>query len=192
MSKVIGKRMREIRELKGMTQKQVADRCGMVDSAIRRYEAGGANPKAETLCRIAKALDVSITDLLNFSEKDKEAVINAEKMLSNIDGQTIVPGNVKETKMGDLSAEYNAVNEILSELILLPLAQEKAQEILEQNKPQTAQYHQLQIRKEKEKELNAIFNTLNEKGQQTAIERLKELAQIPEYQLKRRRKKQEG
>ncbi len=58
-----GTKIKEIRKQKGLTQKQLGDLCGMADSAIRRYENGNANPKIETLQKIADALEVSIIDL---------------------------------------------------------------------------------------------------------------------------------
>lgn len=54
----IGEHIRYIRIQKGMTQKQVADACGMADSAIRKYESGVMRPKLITVSRIAKALEV--------------------------------------------------------------------------------------------------------------------------------------
>lgn len=59
-----GERIRAIRIEKKLTQKQVGDRCGMADSNIRAYELGKANPKIETLQRIATALEVPIGFLL--------------------------------------------------------------------------------------------------------------------------------
>jgi len=67
----IGERIRHIRRQKGMTQKQVADACGMADSAIRKYESGTQVPKIETLCRIAAALDMPITELIDSEHAEK-------------------------------------------------------------------------------------------------------------------------
>lgn len=55
--------MRAIRNKKGLTQKQVAEACGLADSTIRTYELGKANPKPSTVAKIAKALGVSVADL---------------------------------------------------------------------------------------------------------------------------------
>lgn len=65
----IGERIRAIRKSKGMTQKQVAEECGMADSAIRKYESGSQKPKLETLQRIATALNVSPTYLIGYDDK---------------------------------------------------------------------------------------------------------------------------
>lgn len=59
-----GTKIKEIRKQKGLTQKQLGDLCGMADSAIRRYENGNANPKIETLQKIADALGCDILDLM--------------------------------------------------------------------------------------------------------------------------------
>ena len=59
----VGENIKRFRLEKGMTQKQLGDKCGIADSAIRRYELGGANPKIETLIKIADALDVDVYEL---------------------------------------------------------------------------------------------------------------------------------
>lgn len=59
----IGENIKKLRKENGLTQKQLGEKCGMADSAIRRYELGKANPKIETLLKIATALNVSIIDL---------------------------------------------------------------------------------------------------------------------------------
>lgn len=59
----ISDNMRKIRHKKGMTQKQVAEACGLAGSTIRTYELGNANPKPATVAKIAKALGVSAAEL---------------------------------------------------------------------------------------------------------------------------------
>lgn len=57
--------IRRIRKEKGLTQKQLGERCGIADSNIRKYESGTQNPKLETLQKISNALEVDINSLLN-------------------------------------------------------------------------------------------------------------------------------
>ena len=59
----IGENIRNIRKEKGLTQKQLGERCGIAEANIRKYELGGANPKLETINKIAKALDVEPYEL---------------------------------------------------------------------------------------------------------------------------------
>ena len=60
----IGERIKKVRLARGFTQKQVADSCGMADSAIRKYESGKVTPKYEMLQRIASALGVHPGELM--------------------------------------------------------------------------------------------------------------------------------
>lgn len=58
----IGEKIKSARLSKKLTQKQLGKLCGMADSAIRRYELGGANPKIETLQKIADALGMPLSE----------------------------------------------------------------------------------------------------------------------------------
>lgn len=64
----VGDKIKTIRISKNLTQKQLGELCGMADSAIRRYELGGAKPKIETLKRIATALGVGLEEFMTDSE----------------------------------------------------------------------------------------------------------------------------
>lgn len=59
----IATKLKEARQKKGLTQKQLGDKCGMYESQIRRYELGSLNPKIETLQKIADALDVPVSEV---------------------------------------------------------------------------------------------------------------------------------
>lgn len=63
-----GSRIKEIRKQKGLTQKQLGEKCGMYESQIRKYENGKANPKIETLQKIATALECNLSDLVDSDE----------------------------------------------------------------------------------------------------------------------------
>jgi transcriptional regulator with XRE-family HTH domain len=61
-----GQRIKQIRQQKGLTQKQLADRCKpkMFDSAIRRIENSDKEPRLETVLKIADVLGVPVSELL--------------------------------------------------------------------------------------------------------------------------------
>ena len=65
----IGKRIRELRERKGLTQQQVADACDFEKSNMSRLEAGGTNPTLFTLKKIADFLELTLNDLVTFETK---------------------------------------------------------------------------------------------------------------------------
>lgn len=60
----IGKNIKRIRKEKGMTQKQLGELCGINEANVRKYELGKANPKIETVNKIASALGVTAFDIM--------------------------------------------------------------------------------------------------------------------------------
>ncbi len=59
----IGKRLREYREAKGWTRVQLGVYAGVSTSTVSLAESGGRTPNAETLGKLARALDVEPGDL---------------------------------------------------------------------------------------------------------------------------------
>ena len=60
----IGKRIRDAREQAGLTGEQLADRLGIGQSSISRWENAHYRITLPTLVKIANALDVSLDELI--------------------------------------------------------------------------------------------------------------------------------
>lgn len=60
----IGDNIRKLRKEKKLTQKQLGELCGMYESQIRKYELGKANPKLDTIRKIASALGAYMNELI--------------------------------------------------------------------------------------------------------------------------------
>ncbi|MER7500806.1 helix-turn-helix transcriptional regulator [Nonomuraea pusilla] len=56
----LGRTVRQVRESRGWSQRELADRADMTQSAVARFEAGGTVPTLPVLERLAKALDVDL------------------------------------------------------------------------------------------------------------------------------------
>ncbi|WP_022859705.1 helix-turn-helix domain-containing protein [Bifidobacterium magnum] len=54
-----GELIKKYRNAAGLTQVQLAEKCGMTDSEIRNYELGNRTPGDEQISAIASALEVS-------------------------------------------------------------------------------------------------------------------------------------
>ena len=52
----VGENIKRLRTERGLTQKQLGELCGMKEANLRKYELDNANPKIETIERIAQAL----------------------------------------------------------------------------------------------------------------------------------------
>lgn len=61
----IGERIRYYRQKAGLTQKALAESCGLSEAAIRNYELGNRIPDYETIMDIAENLQVSIYTLMD-------------------------------------------------------------------------------------------------------------------------------
>ena len=153
----IGSRIKLFRLKRGLTQKQLGDLCGMADSAIRRYESNRGNPTEKTLQRIATALDVSVLELMGFDLVQ----ISAERTISK--GIEVSKALEDEKWLKENGGSEEEIKEArkrwaLAMAELSDLSHEAA--------------------------LLAAFHALNEKGKETAIDRVTELSKIPEYQMK--------
>lgn len=63
---LLGARIKNLRLQKNISQIQLAVECGFERSNMSRIEAGRTNPTIGSLYKIAKALGVSLYELLKF------------------------------------------------------------------------------------------------------------------------------
>lgn len=61
----VAENIRRIRQMRGLTQKELGSRLGVSEAFIRAYESGRRNPKEKNLQAIADALSVNIEVLRN-------------------------------------------------------------------------------------------------------------------------------
>ena len=64
--KCIGKRIKSLREAKGLTQEKLAEKTGLSLDFIGKIEVNINNPGLKSLIKIANALDVHIKEIFNF------------------------------------------------------------------------------------------------------------------------------
>jgi len=62
----VGKRIQEIRILKGISQQELAAKCNFEKSNMSRLESGRVNSTLTTLGKVAKGLEVKIVELFKF------------------------------------------------------------------------------------------------------------------------------
>ena len=63
----IVKQIQKLRELKGISQQDLAAKCNFEKSNMSRLEAGKVNPTLSTLEKVANALDITLAELFIFS-----------------------------------------------------------------------------------------------------------------------------
>lgn len=184
----IAENIKRIRKEKGLTQKQLGDLCvpPMADSAIRRYETGKANPKTETLSRIALALGVPLCDLdFNYSyfEKDRSetlVLISQLQRFIDIIPNMNAPEEVKQKTVKKVNELLEKSQQTISMIDAAISKDQTIKQLLDENES---------TRKDIEKAEQDIDNMflfvlhqLNFEGQEKAIMYATDLTKIPEYQ----------
>ena len=66
---LINEKIRTIREIKGLTQEEVAEKIGISSSVYGDIERGENDPKLSKLQKIAKAFDIELSELVDLSDK---------------------------------------------------------------------------------------------------------------------------
>lgn len=76
---LVGKRIRDIRKSKSLSQEQLGEKSGFHFTYIGGLERGERNISLSNLAKIAEALEVDIRDLFNFEQElseEKQTTIN--------------------------------------------------------------------------------------------------------------------
>lgn len=84
---IIGDRLRDIREMKNLSQKEVERRSGLLRSYLSRVENGHTVPSLETLAKIAEAMEISLADF--FPGADTPQDRETKKMLGELSEEEI-------------------------------------------------------------------------------------------------------
>lgn len=71
----IGEKIKAMRKAKGMTQKQLAEKIGVVPSTITKYEKDSLEPNLETLASLCEVLGMQFEDFLNLQSKDNRKIV---------------------------------------------------------------------------------------------------------------------
>jgi transcriptional regulator with XRE-family HTH domain len=83
-----GTRLKELRLAKNLTQKQLAARCGLTHAQVSHIELGRSRPSIDSAARLARALDVSVDELVGAVPLDR-----AELSLSSLPLRRWLRGN---------------------------------------------------------------------------------------------------
>lgn len=100
--KAIGKRIKSVREKKGLTQEQLAEQVNLSPMHISVIERGNKLPRLETLINIANVLDVSADTLL-------QDVVNNQIKLHTSEASNLMAQLSREDQRRVLAALHSFV-----------------------------------------------------------------------------------
>jgi transcriptional regulator with XRE-family HTH domain len=78
---MIHEKIKKLRQQKGWSQTQLANKMGVRSQHISRYERGNSNPSAETLSKFAEIFGVSVDYLLSEDEETTNTYKIKDKQL---------------------------------------------------------------------------------------------------------------
>lgn len=83
----LAKRIKELRQKKDLTQRQLAKMANTTPTSVSAYEKGQKTPSIEVLCNIANALETSVDWLCgNTESKGNYTTLDAIRILAQLDG----------------------------------------------------------------------------------------------------------
>lgn len=115
----LGEKIKKIRRIRGMKQKELGEKIGVSDIQIKNYEIGFRNPKPQSLAAIANALEVGttvLTDIDMTTLGDIKAILFQldKKVGVKLTGERDENGKLKENTI-TLSFDDAAINSFLKE-----------------------------------------------------------------------------
>ena len=158
----VGEMIREKRKACGLSMAALGERIGVTAAAISRYELGQRAMSLDTVQSIANALGVHILDLVGIGEElDKFQVTITDVRPLPGNPQDATPEKIAETVELMNTLGYRGMYDSLSDADKVAFWKSVEQPL--------------------RAELDDAFNALNDRGQEIAVERVKELGKIREY-----------
>lgn len=86
LNEYVGRRIKEERQKKKISQKDLAEKIGVRNSTLSQYEHGKSEPNHEVLFKIASTLDINVSDLIpNEMREGEDDLEKALKMARDFD-----------------------------------------------------------------------------------------------------------
>ena len=172
----IGKQIKAMRKIRGLTQKELAEKCSMADSAVRKYESGKIVPKIEMLKRIADALEMPVGAFLpsmGLGEstgsrikiaRERQGVTQAELA----EKMGVTPQTISQYERNIINPKPETIKKFADALGV------------DARWLEVGEYEDNSLSGE-EQQLLRYFRIMSPEGQRVALERMDELSQHPRY-----------
>lgn len=163
----IGQRIKEARKKAHLTQKELAIKSGVATITIQQYESGKRTPQIEPLIKISNALNIDLEKIVDYPTAPSTFPLPIDSgMLATLDWHA-KRNNRTIYKELDIAIDF-----YLDSLARLGELSDENDNIIKDN----------YIDSDNFLDLIESYEKLSRVGKEKAIERVKELAKIPEYQ----------
>lgn len=107
-----GKFIANRRKAKGYTQRELADRLGVTDKAISRWENGHGYPDISSIEPLAKELEVTVLELMH-------GKLNEDNNITSADADEAITNAIEVTISGQKSERKKAIIIVIISIVLL-------------------------------------------------------------------------
>lgn len=87
---VVGPRLRALRTLRGISQRELAKRCGVTHSSLSLIEQGKVSPSVSSLKKILDAIPISVGDFFTMDMDSREQVFYGAEELTDIGSGEVI------------------------------------------------------------------------------------------------------
>lgn len=129
-----GQLIRFHRKRVGLTQKELGERAGIAEPTIRRYELGKLNPKYETLEKIAGALGILVTNLIDLSASPIAEIWGIDSSQTSAIQRTIITDLSELNEEGQMEAAL-----CVHKLTEIPKYKRSKSDMIKEYKPESDQ-----------------------------------------------------
>lgn len=88
MNDVFSLRLRQAREMRGLSQLELGEKASLQSSAISHFESGRRSPSFDNLRKLADALNVQVDFLLGRVDQASESGPEVQRMYRHLNGLT--------------------------------------------------------------------------------------------------------
>ncbi|WP_043526883.1 cupin domain-containing protein [Litchfieldella xinjiangensis] len=90
MSDDVGTRLRALRSLRGISQRELAKRCGVTHSSLSLIEQGKVSPSVSSLKKVLDAFPISVGDFFTMDLESRDQVFYTADELADIGSGDVV------------------------------------------------------------------------------------------------------
>ncbi len=100
--KTIGKKLRELRKARGLTQIEVADKLGIQQALLSAYELGQVRIHGALVAAFASLFKVSADQILGLKEIKGNGALHDRRFLRRLERIEKLPRRAKQTLLGTI------------------------------------------------------------------------------------------
>lgn len=106
--KIFGKKIREFRKRRGLTQVEVAEKLGIQQALLSAYELGQVRIHGALIAAFAQLFKVSADEILGLKEPKENGAFRDRRFIRRLESVEQLPKRAKQTLLGTIDTFLSA------------------------------------------------------------------------------------